>query len=741
MESRAEEKGTTLPPMPAHPAERQAGSLIAVTATFTAELVRETLEFWTEQLGLDLSVRFAPYNQVFQQLLDPAGLPARNRDGVNVVLLRFEDWVRFRNGSPVDSEDLEQNVRNLVSALRTAANSVSSPFLVCICPASPAFLSSPERRALLASLETLLVSSVADVSSVHVTTPAELDALYPVADYYDPHGDELGHIPYTPVFFAALGTLIARRIHAMRRAPYKVIALDCDDTLWRGICGEDGPEGVVIDPPRRALQEFMVAQRDAGMLLCLCSKNNVEDVIETFRANPEMPLRLDHFAARRVNWEAKSVNLAFLADELELGLDAFIFVDDNPQERAEVMADRPEVLTLPMPEQADEIPLFLKHVWAFDHIRITEEDRRRSALYAQRAERSRLEKEASSLEEFIASLQIEIRIAPLSEGQLPRVSQLTRRTNQMNMTTIRRAESEIQALIESGQAECLTVEVSDRFGSYGLTGAVIFTRRADALVVDTFLLSCRVLGRGVEHRVLARLGEIAVERGLRGVDVPFVSTQRNRPALLFLESVGSEFKESADGRLFFRFPAAYAKAVVYKPAGPPARSAPASETEGRKPEPREHVDYGRIATELRDPAAIMEWIRSARAVPATSAGKGLQPTDLEERLVMLWADLLRRPSVGIHDNFFDLGGHSLLAVQLLSRVRHEFQVDLSLEVVYSSAFTVAELAKAIEFAQIEQAGADYSAILEEIEGLSDDEVRSLLEQAQGHAPSRKEEAH
>ncbi len=726
--------------MPAHPAERPAGSLIAVTATFTAELVRETLEFWTEQLGLDLSVRFAPYNQVFQQLLDPAGLPARNRDGVNVVLLRFEDWVRFRNGSPVNSEDLEQNVRNLVSALRTAATSVASPFLVCICPASPVFLSKPERRALLVNLEALLASSVADLSMVHVTTPEDLDALYPVRDSYDPHGDELGHIPYTPVFFTALGTFIARKIHAMRRAPYKVMALDCDDTLWSGICGEDGPEGVMIDAPRRALQDFMVAQRDAGMLLCLCSKNNEEDVIETFRVHPEMPLRLDQFVARRVNWEAKSVNLAALADELELGLDSFIFVDDNPQERAEVMADRPEVLTLPMPSEADEIPLFLKHVWAFDHIRITEEDRRRSALYEQRAERARLEKQASSLEEFISSLQIDIRIGPMSEGQLPRVSQLTRRTNQMNMTTIRRSDSEIQALIESGQAECLTVEVSDRFGSYGLTGVVIFTQRPDTLGVDTFLLSCRVLGRGVEHRVLARLGEIASERGLRGVDVPFVSTQRNRPALLFLESVGAQFKESTDGRLLFRFPAGYARGVVYKPAGPPARSAPQHLAQGRKPEAREHVDYGRLATELREPAAIMSRIRSAKPVPEVSTGDKTQPTDLEERLVRLWAELLRLPSVSIRDNFFDLGGHSLLAVQLLSRVRQEFQVDLSLEVVYSSAFTVAELAKAIELSQIEQAGADYSAILAEIEGLSDDEVRNLLEREQHRAPGRKDEA-
>src|SRR5205823_8812586 len=188
-----------------------------------------------------------------------------------------------------------------------------------------------------------------------------------------------------------------RKIHAMQMTPYKVVALDCDDTLWQGICGEDGPWGVVLDPPRRALQQFMLAQHDAGMLLCLCSKNNEEDVVATFRARREMPLHLEHFVARRINWQAKSTGLAELAHELDLDLASFIFVDDNPEECGEVQADRPEVLALPLPSHAGEIPDFLKHVWAFDRLRITEEDRKRTALYGQQIQRARLEKQASTL--------------------------------------------------------------------------------------------------------------------------------------------------------------------------------------------------------------------------------------------------------------------------------------------------------------------------------------------------------
>ena len=225
---------------------------------------------------------------------------------------------------------------------------------------------------------------------VHLITAADVLAQYPVDEIQDPHGDELGRVPYTPLFFVALATAIARRIHAIAAPPFKVVALDCDDTLWAGICGEDGPQNVVIDQPRRTLQEFMAERRRSGMLLALCSKNNEEDVLETFKAHPEMPLEIGHFVSGRVNWESKSANLASLAAELELGLESFILVDDNPKECEEASLGSPEVLALALPAEPGEIPEFLEHVWAFDQARVTDEDRERyRELYAQKAKRVR----------------------------------------------------------------------------------------------------------------------------------------------------------------------------------------------------------------------------------------------------------------------------------------------------------------------------------------------------------------
>ena len=646
------------------------------------------------ELGLPAELRFAAYHQVFQELLDPAGLLARNTSGVNVVLVRFDDWPAGQAAEFVD-------------AVRAAAGRMAVPLILVLCPGAVQF-------------DDVVRRGVADLPSVYLLTAAEIAALYPVAEVHDPHGNELGRVPYTPLYFVALATALARKIHAITAPPFKAIALDCDDTLWAGICGEDGPEGVVLDPPRRALQQFMAERRREGMLLALCSKNNEEDVAATFRAHPEMPLGPGDFVAQRVNWDSKAGNLASLAEELEIGLDTFILVDDNPKEVQEVQAGAPQALALLLPARADEIPAFLAHVWAFDRARVTEEDRRRGEMYAQRAERARAARTSASLEDFLASLELEVKIAPMEPAQVDRVAQLTSRTNQMNATCIRRTAAEIQRLSE----ECLTVHVTDRFGSYGLTGAILFRVAASALVVDTFLLSCRALGRGVEHRMVARLGEIALEHRLQTVEIPFVAAQRNRPALLFLESLCAVAVEGV-----FRLSAAGAAAVQYHPsAGQPASLRGPEQAKVAPPPAR--VAYSRIASDLRTPEQIFAALRATSRRRRTQRDIDAPRTALERDLVALWAELLNVEAVGIHENFFELGGHSLLAVQLLSRVRQIYAVDLSLEVVYSGEFMVAELAKAIELKEIEQAGGDYRELIQELDGLSDAEVRALLAEEQ-----------
>ncbi|HZW29746.1 MAG TPA: HAD-IIIC family phosphatase, partial [Isosphaeraceae bacterium] len=595
---------------PGRPAER-----IAIAATFTAEPVAEALGFWMDELGRSWSIAFAPYNQVFQELLDPASLLSRNPRGINVLLVRLEDWQRFGAGSSsreVRAEHLSRNAAELVEAVRVAAARSSARLILAFCPASPPAMADLPTRDLFEQIEDRIAAELQGVPGLCLIRTGDFQ-VYPVDQAHDPERDRLAHIPYTPLFYAALGTILARRIHALTSPPYKVVVLDCDNTLWKGVLGEDGVEGIAIPPAWARGQDILVRLARQGFLLGLCSKNNEADVLAVFDHRAEMILKRDHLVCWRINWQPKSENIRAMARELNLGLDSVIFLDDNPIECAEVRAGCPEVLTLRLPIEGDLVR-FLEHVWAFDRPNVTAEDRQRTAMYRQEIERARLQQEAPSLEAFLAGLDLRIAIAEPAPDQIDRVAQLTQRTNQFNFTTIRRDAGEIHRLADSGR-ECRVVTVRDRFGDYGLVGVLIFAARGDALEVDTFLLSCRVLGRGVEHRMLGELGTIARQRGLSWVEAPVIPTVKNQPARDFLARVAAADRADRDGMWLYRIPAAAAATITYRPeaaAGadedpllPTARHTAPVETMGPGPWQR----FERIAAELYLPEQVLETIR------------------------------------------------------------------------------------------------------------------------------------
>ncbi len=680
---------------------------IGVTATFTAEPLAEPLQFWIEELELPATLQFAPYNQVFQQLLNPDSLLAANSRGLNVVLVRLQDWERTEGKAqpwPAAQEIVERSARELVSAMQAASRRGTTPHLICLCPSGPGLRVEEERTAFYAKVENQIADGLKNLNGVHVVAPAELADLYPVADFYDPRGDQLGHIPYTPLFFAALGTLIARKFHVLKRTPRKVIVLDCDQTLWAGVCGEDGPRGIHLDPPRMALQQFMRAQHDAGMLLCLCSKNNEEDVFQVFRCHVRMPLGREHFTAARINWRPKSENLQALARELNLGLDSFIFVDDNPMECAEVEAHCPEVLVLPLPEDVEQIPQFLKHAWIFDHLKVTAEDQARTRLYQQNRERKQFQTESISFGDFLAGLHLRIEIAEASSEQLARVAQLTQRTNQFNFTTRRRTDAEIEKLRADQQLRILAVSVTDRFGDYGLVGTMIYGITDKSLQVDTFLLSCRVLGKGVEHRMLAELGRTAQENGLAWVDVRFNASAKNQPALDFLESVGAAFRQGNNGGSRFRFPSEFAAHVQFNPeklASSRAEPSPAVVATNSSPGAESFALGARfpkcrwIARHAQEAQQILEALES-RIEPSTELARHYDPprNETEEQLCQLWQNLLKVQRVGIRDDFFELGGTSLLAVRIFAELEKISGKSLPLVTLFQAP-TIEQLAQII----------------------------------------------
>jgi FkbH-like protein len=357
--------------------------------------------------------------------------------------------------------------------------------------------------------------------------------------------------PFSEQFLLSAATSLARMIAAPRRAPKKCVVVDGDNTLWGGIVGEDGVGGVALghDFPGSAYLDFqrlLLHWRSQGVILALASKNNEADVIELFERRTEMVLKRSDFAAWRVNWETKPDNLVSLAAELNLGLDSFVFIDDNPIEVEYIRQTLPAVLCVLLPEEPAEILPQMRELACFDRFEVTAEDRARTEMIQAEAQRRSLGSSLSK-EEFLRALELKVNFFTPAAADLDRVAQLINKTNQFNLTTRRRTLDQVREIAASADYKLYGVQVADRFGAYGLTGVVVIEAPSTDRVwtIDTFLLSCRVLGRGVETALLSGLAKQATEAGVKEISANFVPSSKNAPAASFLADHG--FRQDSIG--------------------------------------------------------------------------------------------------------------------------------------------------------------------------------------------------
>ncbi len=370
-----------------------------------------------------------------------------------------------------------------------------------------------------------------------------------LAQCADPRKWLLYRQPYSEIYWLALAEEIARVLHARRTPAKKCIALDCDNTLWGGILGEDGIGGLQLgeDFPGSAFRMFqrqLLALQQRGVLLVLVSKNNEADVLNVLDKHDAMVLRREHIAGWRINWSPKSENLRALAKELNIATDAMVFIDDQPTELAEVRFQCPEIVRLQVPEELAELPQLLRHHRIFDQLAVTSEDRQRTTMIQANRERSALE-QRQTREAFLASLQLQVRIQRAAPAHLNRVAQLINKTNQFNLTTRRRTLDEVHAVAESPDYAIYTMEASDRFGSYGLIAVAIVQLDGTQARLDTFLMSCRVLGRSLETAFLARIGQELIATGAVELCAEFIPTPSNAPVADLLPRHGFSERDGA----------------------------------------------------------------------------------------------------------------------------------------------------------------------------------------------------
>jgi len=360
--------------------------------------------------------------------------------------------------------------------------------------------------------------------------------------------------PFSAALFEALARRLARSTRGFGTYFYKALALDCDNTLWGGIIGEDLLEGIRLNPfdyPGNIfwrVQQRLSGLEKSGLLLCLCTKNNPADVEEVFRNHPDMVLKESQIVARRVNWTDKVANLVELAEELNIGLESLIFLDDNPVEAEAVRARLPTVRMVQVPEALVDYPAIVEDVAElFLAGGVSEDSRSKTEQYRQRSAAAQEKAAFGSHEDYLASLDLAVSIRVDAPAEIARISELSMKSNQFNLTTRRYHEAEVRSLMEDPGSEIVSLTVSNKFGNAGLTGIVVLRYEGEAARVENFLMSCRVLGQGVEFALWDEIARRASGRGCGRIEADYLPTAKNGQAADFYDRLGLALQREENG--------------------------------------------------------------------------------------------------------------------------------------------------------------------------------------------------
>jgi FkbH-like protein len=552
---------------------------LAILSTFTADPLVPYLGVALSHAGLTPDVYVGPYAQIIQECVNPSSVTAAHRPDYVIVWPRLEDlWA----GKPLPLTDaIDAYIQDLDEVAASAQATLEwGATLIFVLPAvaevrplgvgdagndrgvfAAAAAAREAARARLAGNAGVLVADAEEV----VRSLGSTNAL-------DWRRAVMARIPFQEATFAMVGERIARLIHLSRHGAKKVVAVDADNTLWGGVVGEEGADGVDlfdngVGEAFRDFQSYLLELRRAGALLAVVSKNNDKDVWEAFE-RPEMRLLRDHLAAWRIDWEPKSTSIVGMAADLNLGTGAVVLVDDSAHERAEVTTALPGVQAIEMPADAAHWYEIVAASGELDRLPPTEADLTRADSY-QRESQRRVLRETTSLTHFLESLELSVDIISLRLADVPRAAQLIAKTNQFTLAGPARPPGELVRCLEDSRYELQMVHAVDRFGDYGAIGVFVLDKEpglpgvgSGSAMLDTFLLSCRAMGRGIESAMVAAAFELS--------DAPIWATvhegRRNQPARAFFAELGCTTVENPAALRQVAWPSHIARVIKSAPA-------------------------------------------------------------------------------------------------------------------------------------------------------------------------------
>ena len=529
---------------------------VAILASFTLNGLEETIRVKCGDKKIQCSTYIAGYNQYNQEILDEKSELYKFSSDITFLIIDTRNVLGelFFNPYSISVEDRKQFVKTksdeIINLAKIFVNKTQSKLILSnfVIPTYSPYEINEARekfglqdmvRALNQNIKIELCNDpkiyLHDLNSF-VTKFGENNVFDYKQFFYGDLKISLDYIPYLAEEFMGY-------VKAVLGLNKKCIVLDLDNTLWGGIVGEDGFEGIKLGdgPIGRAYVEFqrhLLALNQRGVILAINSKNNFDDAIEIIRKHPNMILKEDNFASFRINWNDKVVNMKEIAEELNIGLDSIVFFDDDPINRDYMRSAFPQVLTIELSDSSSYSQI-LKSMNDFQVAKITNEDIKRSKMYLDQRKRTELQKQVGNLEDFLKQLNISAKIKKADQYTIPRISQLTLKTNQFNLTTRRYQEEDIRKFVSDDKKIVECAQIKDKFGDNGITGVYIVNKEnKQEWLIDTFLLSCRVMGRGIEEALLGQIIERAKMEGIKKVKAQYIKTKKNKPAENFLSDFG-----------------------------------------------------------------------------------------------------------------------------------------------------------------------------------------------------------
>jgi len=641
---------------------------LVIAGTFTLNPLNKYMQHLCEFSHEQIEPHVQPYQQVFQTLLSESFNVSTYHSATKTYsfFIRLIDFYKHGTLEHLKEEQIKQNCDELIEAFRASIKSKAIDHHIIVCPTE-------EKYPLINKYTDKLIQSLDSIKGI------QLDDLrkYAHSSIFNGDTNAIAHIPFENSFYKRLAYVCMQHQYYSQSITPKVIVLDCDNTLWKGIIGEDGLGGIEITEEHILFQEKILEFYHSGILIALSSKNNEQEVLEVLDSHSKMRIKREHIVTHRINWNSKAESILDIAKELNLGLDSFVFIDDNPVEIEHVQFRLPEVLSIIFPKEKHEIQSFIKNNWVINR-KLNQSLFNRTQAYKEEFKRKTSKISNQSIQDFVKNLNLKVNYTSLKSSNIERANQLIMRTNQFNVTGEKIPESLLLTMVEDEELKGSLLSASDKYGDYGIIGLLLYNEVSNnELTIRNTILSCRVLGRGMEYQLCKQILQLSYSHQIKRIKFLYKDTTRNKPGLDFLQSLLT-LKKSND-QLSGNVLELDVKELEHVSLDTFIK--PATNLDKKKEEDSAEIPV----LDRKKESIYLTKISSYLDDKKITTENKLLELSTTKAIEKLWLQAIDNTKIHPDVSFFSQGGTSLDAVYLLTSINQHFNLTLTIDEVYSYA--------------------------------------------------------